>query len=78
MNGIFWRRAFPLFAVTILALNTVNIFTEIQDRPNVHWIYPVIQQYTSALSAIACMPIALFAFGSSIKCNFLNETIQNY
>ena len=62
MNGIFWRRAFPLFAVTILALNTVNIFTEIQDRPNVHWIYPVIQQYTSALSAIACMPIALFAY----------------
>ena len=62
MNGIFWRRAFPLFAVTILALNTVNIFTEIQDRPDVHWIYPVIQQYTSALSAIACLPIALLAY----------------
>ena len=62
MNGIFWRRAFPLFAVTILALNTVNIFTEIQDRPGVHWIYPVIQQYTSALSAIACLPIALLAY----------------
>ena len=62
MNGIFWRRAFPLFALTILALNTVNIFTEIQDRPDVHWIYPVIQQYTSALSAIACLPIALLAY----------------
>ena len=62
MNGIFWRRAFPLFAVTILALNTVNIFTEIQDRPDVHWIYPVIQQYTSALTAIACLPIALVAY----------------
>lgn len=62
MNGIFWRRAFPLFAVTILALNTVNIFTEVQDRPDVHWIYPVIQQYTSALTAIACLPIALLAY----------------
>ena len=62
MNGIFWRRAFPLFALTILALNTVNIFTEIQDRPGVHWIYPVIQQYTSAVSAIACLPIALLAY----------------
>ncbi len=62
MNGIFWRRAFPLFAVTILALNTVNVFTEIQDRPGVHWIYPVIQQYTSALTAIACLPIALLAY----------------
>lgn len=62
MNGIFWRRAFPLFAVTILALNTVNIFTEIQDNPGVHWIYPLIQQYTSALSAIACLPIALPAY----------------
>lgn len=61
-SGIFWRRAFPLFAVTILALNTVNIFTEIQDRPEVHWIYPVLQQYTSALSAIACLPIALLAY----------------
>ena len=62
MDGVFWRRAFPLFALTIVALNTVNIFTEIQDRPEVHWIYPVVQQYTSALSAIACLPIALFAY----------------
>lgn len=62
MDGIFSRRAFPLFALTILALNTVNIFTEIQDRPDVHWIYPVIQQYTSAVSAIACLPIARLAY----------------
>lgn len=62
MNGVFWRRAFPLFALTIVALNTVNIFTEIQDRPGVHWIYPVVQQYTSALTAIACIPIALLAY----------------
>lgn len=62
MNGVFWRRAFPLFALTIVALNTVNIFTEIQDNPGVHWIYPVVQQYTSALTAIACLPIALLAY----------------
>lgn len=62
MNGVFWRRAFPLFALTIVALNTVNIFTEIQDRPGVHWLYPVVQQYTSAVSAIACLPIALLAY----------------
>lgn len=62
MSGVFWRRGFPLGALAILALTTVNIFTELQDRAGVYWLYPVIEQYTSAATAIACLPIAWLAY----------------
>lgn len=61
LNGVFWR-AVPLFAVTILALNTVNMFTALQDRPQTPWICPAVEQYTSAVCAIAFMWIGWAAF----------------
>ena len=60
-NGVFWR-ALPLFATAILALNTVNMFTSIQDRPGEHWIVPAVEEYTSAVCAIAFMWIGWVAF----------------
>ena len=62
MSGVFWRRGLPLGALAILALTTVNIFTELQDRAGVYWLYPVVEQYTSAATAIACLPIAWLAY----------------
>lgn len=60
-NGVFWR-AVPLFAAGILAVNTVNMLTALQDRPDQHWIVPVVEEYTSAVCAIAFMWIAWVAF----------------
>ena len=61
LNGVF-RRSLPLFALTILALNTVNMLTAFQDRPQTPWIFPAVEQYTSALCAIAFMWIGWAAF----------------
>lgn len=61
MSGVFWRAA-PLFALTVLALNTVNMLTAFQDRPGEPWIVPAVEQYTSAVCAIAFMWIAWIAF----------------
>ena len=61
MSGVFWR-AVPLFAVTVLALNTVNMLTAFQDRPGEPWIVPAVEQYTSAVAAIAFMWIGWVAF----------------
>lgn len=60
-NGVFWR-ALPLFAAAIFALNTVNVFTSLQDRPLDPWVAPVVEEYTSAVSAIAFMWIGWAAF----------------
>jgi len=60
-NGVFWR-ALPLFAAAIVALNTANIFTSLQDRPLDPWFAPVVEEYTSAVSAIAFMWIGWAAF----------------
>lgn len=60
-NGVFWR-ALPLFATAILAVNTVNMFTSIQDRPDEHWIVPAVEEYTSAICAIGFLWIAWVAF----------------
>lgn len=60
-SGIFWR-ALPLFAVTVIALNTVNTFTEIQDRPDQPWVYAAVAQATSGLTAIAGIWIAWLAY----------------
>lgn len=57
-----YRRAAPLFGATILALNTVNVFTALQDRPGVPWIVPAVEQYTSAICAIGFMWIGWIAF----------------
>ncbi|MBP7701574.1 MAG: response regulator transcription factor [Phenylobacterium sp.] len=61
LNGVF-RRSVPLFALTILALNTVNMLTALQDRPQTPWIFPAVEQYTSALCAIAFLWIGWVAF----------------
>lgn len=61
MNGVFWR-AVPLFAATILALTTVNMLTAFQDRPGEPWVVPAVEQYTSAICAIAFMWIGWIAF----------------
>ncbi|HEY9234532.1 MAG TPA: LytTR family DNA-binding domain-containing protein [Phenylobacterium sp.] len=61
MSGVFWR-AVPLFAVTVLALNTVNMLTAIQDRPHEPWIVPAVEEYTSAVCAIGFMWIGWIAF----------------
>lgn len=60
-NGVLWR-AWPIFAVTLIALNTVNTFTEIQDQPGVLWIYPAVSQATSALTAISAIPLGYLAY----------------
>lgn len=60
-DRVFWR-ALPLFALAIVALNTINIFTAIQDEPDVHWIYPAVEQGSSALTAIASIWIARLAY----------------
>lgn len=52
----------PLFAATIVALTTVNVFTSLQDRPGEHWIVPVVEEYTSAVCAIGFMWIGWVAF----------------
>lgn len=61
LNSVF-RRAFPLFALTIVALNTVNMLTAFQDRPQAPWFVPAVEQYTSAVCAIAFMWIGWTAF----------------
>lgn len=61
MSGVFWR-AVPLFAATVVALNTVNALTELQDSPEVPWIYPVVCQATSAATAILSMWIPWLAY----------------
>jgi hypothetical protein len=61
LNGVF-RRSIPVFALTIVALNTVNMLTAFQDRPQTPWIFPAVEQYTSALCAIAFMWIGWVAF----------------
>lgn len=60
-SGIFWR-AVPIFGVTVLALNTVNALTEMQDEPDQPWIYPVVSQGTSAVMVIASLWIAWLAY----------------
>lgn len=60
-NGLLWR-AWPLFALAVVALNTVNTFTEIQDQPEVPWIYPAVSQATSAITAILATPIGYLAY----------------
>jgi len=61
LSGVF-RRSVPLFALTILALNTVNMLTALQDRPQTPWVFPAVEQYTSAICAIAFMWIGWVAF----------------
>ncbi len=60
-DRIFWR-ALPLFAAGIFALNIINTFTAIQDRPEVPWIYPAMSQATSAVTALAAIWIAWLAY----------------
>lgn len=60
-DRIFWR-AVPLFAAAIFALNIINTFTAIQDRPEVPWIYPAVAQATSAVTAVASIWIAWLAY----------------
>lgn len=60
-RSIYWR-AYALFSVTVVALNTVNMFTAFQDRPHVPWVIPAVQEGTSAVSVIAFMWIAFIAF----------------
>jgi DNA-binding LytR/AlgR family response regulator len=60
-NRIFLR-ALPIFGATLIALNTVNTFTWMADSPGVPWIYPVVAESTSAVTAIASMWIAWLAF----------------
>jgi DNA-binding LytR/AlgR family response regulator len=60
-SGIFWR-AVPIFGAVIIALNTVNALTEMQDEPDQPWIYPVVGQGTSAIMVIASLWIAWLAY----------------
>jgi hypothetical protein len=60
-NDVFWR-ALPLYALAIVALNTVNAFTAFQDRPFEPHVVPAIEQATSAVCAIALLWIGWIAF----------------
>ena len=60
-NGLLWR-AWPIFALAVVALNTVNTFTEMQDQPGLPWVYPAVSQATSALTAICAVPIGYLAY----------------
>lgn len=60
-NRIFLR-ALPLFGGTLIALNTVNVFTWMADSPGTPWIFPVVAEGTSAATAIPAMWIAWLAF----------------
>jgi DNA-binding LytR/AlgR family response regulator len=60
-SGIFWR-AVPIFGATVIALNTVNALTEMQDDPATPWIYPVVSQATSAVMVIVALWIPWLAY----------------
>ncbi|WP_309642788.1 LytTR family DNA-binding domain-containing protein [Phenylobacterium sp.] len=61
MDRVFWR-ALPLFAAGIFTLNLINMFTAIQDKPEVPWLYPAVSQATSAITAVASIWIAALAY----------------
>lgn len=57
-----YLRAYALFGAAVVALNVVNMFTAFRDRPDTPWIMPVLEEGTSAVSALAFMWIAFVAF----------------
>lgn len=56
------RLAWAIGAVAILAVTTVNVFSELYEKPELDWWEPAIWEYSSAIAAIGLLFVPLLAF----------------